>query len=87
MGVEEAWSAIMRLYEGAQTKLKVGSVMSDGFSVGVRSIQPGFVLLFAIVMDAISEDARKGLLFEILYADDLVLMVDSMEELRTKFDR
>jgi hypothetical protein len=29
----------------------------------------------------------EGLLFEILYADDLVLMVDSMEELQLKFDR
>jgi hypothetical protein len=29
----------------------------------------------------------EGLLFEILYADDLVLMADSMEELQLKFDR
>jgi len=81
--------AIMRLYDGAQTKIKVGNVMSDGFSVGV-GVHQGSVLsplLFAIVMDSISEDVREGLLFEILYADDLVLMADSMEELRTKFDR
>jgi hypothetical protein len=29
----------------------------------------------------------EGLLFEILYADDLVLMADSIEELQLKFDR
>ena len=28
-----------------------------------------------------------GLLFEILYADDLVLMAESMEGLQRKFDR
>ena len=31
-------------------------------------------LLFAIAMDVISENAREGLMNEILYADDLVLM-------------
>ena len=74
---------------GAQTKVKVGNGMSDGFSVEV-GVHQGSVLspiLFAIVMDAICEDAREGLLFEILYADDLVLMADSMEELRMKFDK
>jgi hypothetical protein len=31
--------------------------------------------------------AEEGLLFEILYADDLVLMAASMKELQLKFDR
>ena len=81
--------AVMRLYEGAKTKVKVGGGMSDGFSVEV-GVHQGSVLspfLFAIVMDVLCEDVREGLLFEILYADDLVLMADSMEELRIKFDK
>jgi hypothetical protein len=40
-----------------------------------------------IVMDVVCGDMMEGLLFEILYADDLVLMADSMEELQLKFDR
>ena len=81
--------AVMRLYEGAKTKVKVGNGMSDGFSVEV-GVHQGSVLspfLFAIVMDVLCEDVKEGLLFEILYADDLVLMADSMEELRMKFDK
>jgi hypothetical protein len=34
--------------------------------------------LFVIVIDALCEDVKEGLLFEILYADDLVLMADSI---------
>ena len=42
-------------------------------------------LLFAIAADEISENAREGLTNEILYADDLVLMSKSMENLKEKF--
>ena len=39
-------------------------------------------LLFAIVVDVITESAREGLMKEILYADDLALVGDTVEELR-----
>ena len=38
-------------------------------------------LLFAAVMDVVSREARSGLSFELLYADDLVLMTPTMEQL------
>ena len=38
-------------------------------------------LLFAAVMDVVSSEARSGLPSELLYADDLVLMVLTMEQL------
>ena len=80
---------VMQLYEGAKTKVKVGKGMSEAFSVKV-GVHQGSVLspfLFAIVMDVVCGDVMEGLLFEILYADDLVLMAESMEELQLKFDR
>ena len=42
-------------------------------------------LLFAIAVDVILKNAREGLINEILYADDLVLMIESIENLKEKF--
>ena len=38
-------------------------------------------LLFSAVMDVVSNEARSGLPSELLYADDLVLMAPTMEQL------
>ena len=38
-------------------------------------------MLFAAVMDVVSSQVRSGLSFELLYADDLVLMTLTMEQL------
>ena len=39
-------------------------------------------LIFAIVVDVVTEHATEGLLNEVLYADYLVLMSESLEDLR-----
>ena len=41
-------------------------------------------LLFAIVVDVIIENARRGVVNELLYADDLVLMSSDMEDLKDR---
>ena len=53
--------------------------------VGVHQGSVLSPLLFAIVVDVISEYEREGLINEILYADDLVLMSESVENLKKKF--
>ena len=79
--------AVMSLYHGAKTKVRVGFELSQEFLVQVgkhqRSVLPP--LLFAIAVDVISENARERLINEILYADDLALMSESMENLKEKF--
>ena len=53
--------AVMSLYEGAETKVKVGSGLSKEFSLKV-SVHIGPVLsslLFAMGLDEITENARK----------------------------
>ena len=77
----------MCLYEGAKTR--VDSKLSEEFEVKVgmhqRSVLSPFH--FAVVVDVVTEFAREGVLGELLYADDLVLMSKTMEGLRNKFLR
>ena len=65
----------------------MGSELSQEFLVQV-AVDQGSVLsplLFAIAVDVISENAREGLMNEILYADGLVLMSESIQNLKKKF--
>ena len=68
--------AVMSLYDGAKTRVRVGSAYSEEFKVKV-GVHQGSVLsplLFAIVVDVITENARRGVINELLYADDLVII-------------
>ena len=80
-------SAVMSLYEGAKTRVRVGLELSKKFEVKVV-VQQGSVLLplvFAIADDVGMESARNGLVSEMLCADDLVLTSKTMEGLKEKF--
>ena len=81
--------AVMSLYEGARTRIRVGSQLSEEFGVKV-GVHQGSVLsplVFAIVVDVVTESVRAGLMSEILYAEELVLMSETMEGLREKFQK
>ena len=69
--------AVMSLYEEeAETKVRVGSRLSEEFSVKVGAHQGSVLslLLFAMVIYEVTENARKGWMNQIVCADDLVLM-------------
>ena len=79
--------AVMSLYDGAKTRVRVGSAYSQKFEVYV-GVHQGSVLsplLFPIVVDVNTENARRGVVNELLYADDLVLMSEDMEDLKERF--
>ena len=83
-GVEECLvDAVMTLFKDANTVVRTstGDTNSFGVKVGVHQGSVLSPLLFAIVMDVVSKRTREGLPWEILYADDLVLMADSEEKL------
>ena len=79
----------MSLYLGAKTEARVATKLREELPVNVVTHQ-GSVLspsLFAMVVDVVTEGAREGLMNEILFADDLVLMVETMEGLSEKFNK
>ena len=77
----------MSLYDGPKTRVRIGSAYSEEFKVKV-GVHQGSVLsplLFSIVVDIITENARRGVVNELLYADDLVLVSENMEDLKERF--
>ena len=55
--------------------------------VGIHQASVLSPFLFAVVVDVVTEFAREGALSELLYADDLVLMSETIVGLRNKFLR
>ena len=75
----------MSLYNSAKTRVR--SAYSEEF-VAKASVHQRFVLspsLFAKVVDVITENARRDVVNELLYADDLVLVSKTMEDLKERF--
>jgi len=80
LGVEE-WlvSAVMSMYTGAKTVVRTVNGVSSGFQVKVCMHQGSALspLLFVIVVEAISREFRVVLPWELLYADDLVVIAET----------
>ena len=84
----EEWlvKAVMIMYKKVRTMVKTKHGKSEEFEVKV-GVHQGSVLsplLFVVVMEVLMQDVREGLLWELLYADNLVLMAESIEELKWK---
>ena len=81
LGVEE-WlvSAVMSMYTGAKQLLEQFKSNSSGFEVKVGMHQGSALspLLFVIVMEAISREFRVALSWELFYADDLVVIAETI---------
>ena len=65
---------VMSLYEGAKTSIRVGLELSEEFEVkfGVDQGSLLTLLVFAIVVDVVTENVRNCLMSEMLYVNDLV---------------
>ena len=77
-----AW-AVMSMYTGAKTVVRTVYGNSSGFQVEVGMHQGSALipLLFVIVVEAISREFRVVLQWELLYADDLVVIAETEEVL------
>jgi len=76
-------SAIMSTYTGAKTVVRTVYGNSNGFKVKVGMHQGSALslLLFVIVMEALSREFRVALVWELLYADDLVMVAETEDDL------
>ena len=77
------------MYENAKSAVDINSSIGDPFPVKV-GVHQGSVLsplVFIIVLESLSMEFRTWLPWELLYADDLMLMADSIKELEFLFER
>ena len=80
---ELLFRSVMSLYEGAKTRVRVDSELSVEFEVNV-GMQQGSMLspiVFAVVVDVVTEFAKESALSELLYVGDFVLMSETIGEL------
>ena len=82
-GVEElAVPVIQGMYTDVKSRVPVNGQYSKEFGIGV-GVHQGSVLsplLFILVLEALSRQFLTGLPRELLYANDLAVMADSLEE-------
>ena len=83
LGVEE-WIVrlVQGMYANAWSRVCVGEGYNEEFEVKV-GVHQGSVLsplLFIIVLEALSRELHSGVPWEDLYADDLVIISESLEE-------
>ena len=77
---------IQVMYQKARSQVRVNNLFSGVFDVQV-GVHQGSVLsplLFIIVLEALSREFHTSRPWEVLYADDLVLLADTMDELLSK---
>ena len=71
------------MYLGCKSRVRINNVLGNKFSVKV-GVHQGSVLsplLFIIVLEALSGECRNRSVWELLYADDLVIIAKSLKEL------
>ena len=73
---------VQGMYANARSHVRVGEEYSKEFEVKVGVHQSSVLspLLFIIVLEASSREVSSGVPWEDLYADDLVIIVESLKE-------
>ena len=89
LGIDE-WivQLVQAMYCELRSKVRVSNCFSDSFNVNV-GVHQGSVLsllLFIKVLEALSQEFRTVSPWELLYADDLVIIAETIEELSQKLD-
>ena len=90
LGIEEwAVRVVQSMYFIAKSRERINNQLSDEFGVNVGVHQGSVVssLLFILVLEALSRELRTGVPWKLLYADDLVLISESLNDCISKFEK
>ena len=76
------------MYRNTKSQVRINSTFSDDFLVKVGLHQGSVLspLLFIIVLEALSREIRSGCPEELLYADDLALVSETLAGLIEKLE-
>ena len=89
LGIDE-WiiQLVQAMYCEVKSKVRVDNCFSDSFNVNVGVHQGSALspLLFIIVLETLSQELRTGCSWELLYADDLVIIAETIAELTQKLE-
>ena len=79
----------MEMYDNIKTSVNMDCMRSESFEVKVGVNQGSILspLLFAFVMDEVTRDIRERVVKELLYANDLILLRNSWEEVESRYAR
>ena len=84
---EEMITKVKMLYTEAKTRIRTSKGPTNEFHIKV-GLHQGSALspfLFVTILDAISQHCRIGIPWELLFADDLVIIATSKEELQRRW--
>ena len=78
---------VMAMYEFSNSTVKVNNTVGSQLNVKVGVPQGSVLspLLFIIVIEALSREFKSGLVWELLCADDLVIIAENLEELEERY--
>ena len=89
LGLDECIITLVQtMYKSTKSKIRVNNLFTDEFEVKV-GVHQGSVLsplIFIIVLEALFSEFRTGTLWELLYADDLVIVAETENDLRRKLE-
>merc|ERR1712121_308888 len=80
---------IMALFYDTKSRVKTLAGISEDFDIEVGVHQGSSIgpLLFIIVMEEVTKEGRSGDFWDILYADDIILTAETIEELKDMFNK